>query len=123
MKVSQICRRGLWLEVMSCSPLPRVPQDKRSHDTRSDANTAKNSDAHESLPCDLVVDELSQVRGLEVGRLLIEEQVVVPAGLGVVAELVVSEGEVVEALATALGGGAEDVGEEADAELLVGTGV
>lgn len=101
------------------SPPFRIPQQKRTHHTRSDANAANNGDAQKAFLGDLVVDELSQVGGLEVGGLLLEEEVVVAAGLAVVAELVVAEGEVVEALAAALGGDAEDVGEEADAELLV----
>lgn len=101
------------------SPPFRVPQQESADDAGSDANAANNGDAQEALLGDLVVDELAQVGGLEVGRLLVEEEVVVAAGLAVVAELVVAEGEVVEAFAAALGGDAEDVGEEADTELLV----
>lgn len=100
-------------------PPPRVPQDESSYHTGGEADTTKNGDTHEALLGDLVVDELAQVRGLEVGRLLVEEEVVVAASLAVVAELVVAEGEVVQALAAALGGEAEDLGEETDAELLV----
>lgn len=101
------------------SPPFRVPQQECADDAGSDANAANDGDAQEALLGDLVVDELAQVGGLEVSGLLVDEQVVVAAGLAVVAELVVAEGEVVEAFAAALGGDAEDVGEEADAELLV----
>lgn len=101
------------------SPPFRVPQQECADDAGSDANAANDGDAQEALLGDLVVDELAQVRGLEVGRLLVEEEVVVAASLAVVAELVVPEGEVVQALAAALGGEAEDLGEETDAELLV----
>lgn len=101
------------------SPPFRVPQQESADDAGSDANAANDGDAQEALLGDLVVDELAQVGGLEVGGLLVEEQVVVAAGLAVVAELVVTKGEVVEAFAAALGGDAEDVGEETDAELLV----
>lgn len=99
--------------------LSRVAQQEGTHDTGGDADTAEDGDAHEALLGDLVVDELAQVGGLKVGGLLLEEEVVVAAGLSVVAELVAAEGEVVEAFAAALGGEAEDLGEEADAELLV----
>lgn len=60
---------------------------------------------------------------MKIRGLLVEEQVIVAASFGVVAELVVAESEVVEAFAAAFGGGAEDVGEEADTELLVCAGV
>ncbi|KAH6607824.1 hypothetical protein Trco_004137 [Trichoderma cornu-damae] len=100
------------------SPL-RIPQQKGADDTRGDADAADDGDAQEALLGDLVVDELAEVGGLEVGGFFVEEEVVVAAGLAVVAQLVVAEGEVVEAFAAALGGDAEDVGEEADAELLV----
>lgn len=108
-----------WRSLGWRSPPPRVPEDEGANDTGSDAHAAEDGHAHEALFGDLVVDELAQVRGLQVGGLLVDEEVVVPAGLAVVAELVVAEGEVVEALAAALGREAEDVGEEADAELLV----
>ena len=100
-------------------PPPCVLEEERADDARGDADTAEDGDAHEPLLGDLCVDELAQVRGLEVGGLAVEEEVVVAAGLAVVTELVVAQGEVVEAFAAALGGEAEDVGEETDAELLV----
>lgn len=103
----------------SHSPPLCIPQQKSTDNTSRDADAADNRHAEQALLGDLVVDELAQVGGLEVGGLLVEEEVVVAAGLAVVSELVVAEGEVVEALAAALGGDAEDVGEEADAELLV----
>ena len=53
---------------------------------------------------------------------MFEQQLVVSPCLGVVAELVVSKGEVVEAFATSLGGRAEDFGEELDAGVLVVAG-
>lgn len=104
-------------------PLSGIPQQECPHDTGGDSNTTEDGDAHEAFAGNLVVDELAQVGGLEVGGLLVEEEVVVAACLAVVAELVVAEGEVVEALAAALGGDAEDVREEADAELLIGADV
>lgn len=54
------------------SPPFRIPQQKRSHNTRGDANAANNGDAQQAFLGDLVVDELAQVGGLEVGGLLLE---------------------------------------------------
>lgn len=93
---------------MYSSP-PGISEDEGPHHTRSDADAAEDGDAHEPLLGDLVVDELAEVARLQVGGLLLDEELVVAASLGVVAELVVAEGEVVEALAAALGGEAEDV--------------
>lgn len=103
----------------SALPLSGILHDKRAHNAGGQADAAEDGDAEQPLLGDLVVDELAEVGGLEVGGLLVDEEVVVAAGLAVVAELVVAEGEVVEALAAALGGDAEDFGQEADAELLV----
>ncbi|KAI6757470.1 hypothetical protein HG531_003295 [Fusarium graminearum] len=93
--------------------------EKRSHDSGCYTNTTKYGDAHESFAGNLVVDERAQVRGLKVGGLLVEQEVVVASSFAVVAELVVAEGEVVEAFSAALRGDAEDIREQADAELLV----
>lgn len=56
---------------------------------------------------------------MQVGGLLLEQTVIVAPGVGIVAEFEVAQGEVVEALAAALGGGAKDFGEEDNAEVLV----
>lgn len=101
-------------EARTSSPLD-VPDQKRTDDAGGDSDAADDGDPHQPLLRDLVVHQLAQVRGLQVRGLLLEEEIVIAAGLAVVAELVVAEGEVVEALAAALGGDAEDLGEEADA--------
>lgn len=93
----------------------RILQEESPDNASGDSHAAEDGDAHETLLGNLVVDELTEVGGLQVGGLLVEQEVVVPPGLGVVCELVVAEGEVVEAFAAALGGEAEDVGEETDA--------
>lgn len=105
------------------SPPLRVPHQERPHHAGGHGHAAHDRHAHEPLLGDLVVDELPQVRRLQVRRLRLEELVVVPPRLGVVAQLVVAEGQVVEALAAAFRGGTEDLGEELDAELLVVAGV
>lgn len=50
---------------------------------------------------------------------MLEQQVVVPASLAIVAELVVPQGQVVEALPSTLRSAAEDLREKSDALLLV----
>ena len=60
---------------------------------------------------------------MQVGRLLIQQQVVVATGLAIVPELVVSEGEVVEAFSSSFGGGTEDLREQPDSFLLIVTSV
>lgn len=114
-----LCGTSLALRRSQPSPLAGILHDEGADDAGGEADAAEDGDAEEPLLGDLVVDELAQVGGLQVGGLLVEEQVVVAAGLAVVAELVVAEGEVVQALAAALGGDAKDFGQEADAELLV----
>ena len=48
---------------------------------------------------------------------------VVPLRLGVIAELVVTQRQIVETFAATLGRDAEDLGKQADAELLVVAGI
>lgn len=115
----RLARQYSCFAVLSASPLAGILHDESADDAGGEADAAEDGDAEEPLLGDLVVDELAQVGGLQVGGLLVEEQVVVAAGLAVVAELVIAEGEVVQALAAALGGDAKDFGQEADAELLV----
>lgn len=102
------------------SPLPAdIPHQHPADHPSRHGEAADDGDAHQALARDLVVDERPQVARLQVRGLLLEQQVVVPPGLGVVAQLEVAQGQVVEALAAALGRGAEDLGEEDDAEVLV----
>ena len=100
-----------WHAIRTDLPPARIPHKESTHNTSRNTHTTENRHTHKTFLGDLVVDELAQVSGLEVGGLALEEEVVVAAGLGVVAELVVAEGEVVEAFAAALGGDAEDIRE------------
>jgi hypothetical protein len=92
-------------------PLPGVPQEERSHDSSCYTNTTKYGNTHESFPSNLVVNECTQVRGLQVGGLLIEQEVVIAASFAVVAKLVVAECEIVEAFSAALRRDTEDIRE------------
>lgn len=71
-------------------PLSRVSQKERSHYTSRDTNATQDGNSHETLAGNLVIDQLAQVGRLQIGGLLVEKQVVVPAGFAVVAQLVVS---------------------------------
>lgn len=66
--------RSLFLSCLYFTlPLSSISQEESSHDTSGYANTAKDGDAHESFAGNLVVDEGAQVRGLQIGGLLVEE--------------------------------------------------
>lgn len=99
-------------------PLLSPEQDPPDH-AGGHGDAADDGDAHQPLPGHAVVDEPAQVRRLEVGRLLVQQQVVVSSGVGVVAELVVPQRQVVQALAAALRRYPEDLRQQADAQLLV----
>lgn len=79
---------------LSCFILspPRVPQNESTYHASCDTDATEDGDSHEPFLGDLVIDELAEVGGLEVCRLLLHEEVVVAAGFGIVAELVVAEG-------------------------------
>lgn len=98
---------------------PHIPKQYTTDHTGGDGDATDDRDAHQALLGHLVVDQGPQVGRLQVRGLLLQQEVIVSASLGVVAQLEVAEGEVVEALAAALGGRPEDLGEEDDAELLV----
>lgn len=102
-------------------PPARAPDEQASHYTCGHRDAAHDGNAHQTLLRDAVVDECLQAAGLEIGRLEVEQQLVVTAGLGIVAELVVAKRKVVKAFATALGAVAKDLGEEAHAFLLLTT--
>lgn len=89
---------------------PRVLHDESTHHASRDAHSAQYRNSHQPLLGYLVIDQLSQIPRLQVARLPLDEKIVVASCLGEIAELVVSEGEVVEALAAALGREAEDLG-------------
>lgn len=107
----------LFFPVLSLPPY--IPHQYPTNDTGRHGEAAHDRDTHQALPRHLVVYQRPQVGGLQVGRLLLEQEVVVPPSLGVVAQLEVTECQVVEALAAAFGRDAEDLGEEDDAKLLV----
>lgn len=100
-------------------PSPGILEEKSADNTGGDSHATKNGHSHEPLFCYLVINQLPQICSLEVIGLPLDEQVVVAAGFCIGAELVVSEGKVVEALAAALGREAKYFREEAYAELLV----
>lgn len=90
-----------------------------THNSCGDGKASHNSHAHQTLLVDFVLDQLAQALRLQIVRLDLHEVVVVSLRFSIVAEFVVSEGDVVEAFSSSLGALAVDVGEEADAFLLV----
>lgn len=111
---------GLHLPLQRRLPLsPHIPHQHASNHTCRHRKAAHDGNAHQPFLCDLVVDQRSQVARLQVCGLLFQQQVVVPPCLCVVAQFEVTQGQIVQAFAAALGRGAEDFGEEDDAELLI----
>lgn len=103
------------------SPLPLgTLENQAANNASSNSQTADNGHTDQALPGNLVVNQALEALGLQIVLLQIEQQLVVASGLGVIAQLVVAEGEVVEAFAAAVGRGAEDFGEQAHAFLLLG---
>lgn len=106
-----------------CLSLPLRPSDQHAHsDRRCRCQSSNNRNAHQAFLCNLIINQAPQTLRLQISLFQFQQTVIVAFRFGVIAELVVAQGEVVEAFATAVGGGTEDVGEEADAFLLVGTG-
>ena len=102
------------------SPLPlRAPNKQPTNNTSSNSKPTHNSNTKQALLLHLVLDQILQTLRLQVPLLELQKTIVVPPSLGVVSELVVPEGEIVQALAPAVGALSEDVGEELDAELLL----
>ena len=98
-------------------------EDRTSHHTSSKGQTTHNRNTHQTFLGHLLINQRPQTGGLQVGRLLVQQEVVVAAGLAIVPELVVSEGEVVEAFSSSFGGGTEDLREQPDSFLLIVTSV
>lgn len=81
----------LWLLVeVIARGLPLLAQQERTDNARRQTDTTDNGCPEKTLLGDLVIDELTEIRCLEVSRFLLEQVVVEAAGFSVVAELVVS---------------------------------
>lgn len=98
------------------SPLPHQQADPPNDSSRY---TTDDSNPHQSFLGDLVIDQASEAVRLEIMRFEVEQRGIIAASVGVVAELVVAQREVVQALPAAVGRGAEDLGEQPDAFLLL----
>lgn len=105
----------------SRSPPPSRFQQECAHQPRSNCDASHDCSAYETFLGDLVVDETLQASGLQVRWLKFEQQLIIPPGLRIVAEFVVSKGKVVETLTATFTRPPEDIGQEAHAFLLVGT--
>jgi hypothetical protein len=99
-------------------PLPRTLQQKAPHNPRRNRDSSHDSHAHHALLCHLIIDQVLQAASLQIRRLQLQQQLVVPPCFCVVSQLVVAQRKVVEAFAAALARVAEDFGEKAYALLL-----
>lgn len=104
-------RHEIALEQSSASkplPLPSTLEDEASNHSRRHHKSTNDRRAHQSLLRNLVVNQPLQAPRLEIPRLVLQEQVVVPSRLGIAAQFVVSQRQVVKTLPPALRGAAED---------------
>jgi hypothetical protein len=102
------------------SPLPlRAPNKQPTNNTRSNSKPTHNSHPKQPLLLHLILNQILQTLRLQIPLLQLQQTVVIPPSLCIISQLVVSESEVVEALAPAVGALSEDVGEQLDAELLL----
>jgi hypothetical protein len=123
--LNRLCtnRPGLDSQPHKTSSLPpSAPNKQPAQNTGSNRQPTHNRHPDQSLPLHLLVDQLPQTLRLQIPRLQIQQQVVIPPRLGVVAQLVVAQREIVQTLASAVGAGAEDLGEELYAVLLLRAG-
>jgi hypothetical protein len=93
-------------------------EEQTANNTSSHCQTTDNSNTHQALLGNLVINQLPQTLSLQIVRLQIDEQLIVATSLCIRAKLVVSESEIVKTFATAVGWWAEDFGEQAYAFLL-----
>lgn len=102
-------------------PLPLLSSsDQEAHaHGRCCRQSSNDGNAHQTLLCDLVIDQLAQTLRLQIARLDLEQVVVVSPCLGVVAKLVVAQGKIVQTLSTSVRRGTEYVAQEPDALLLL----
>lgn len=107
----------------SLSPLPLCSlEEQSSNNTRRHSQSSNNRHPDQALFRDLILDQLAQALCLQVPRLDVQQTVVVTLRLGVVAQFVVSQREVVETFSSAVRALAEYVGEKTYAFLLFDAG-
>jgi hypothetical protein len=97
----------------------RASDKQPTNNTSSNSKTTHDSNTKQALLLHFILNQILQTLRLQIPLLQLQKTVVVPPGLGVVPQLVVSEGKVVKALAPAVRALSEDVGKELDAELLL----
>ena len=100
---------------------PYVPQQYAANYASRDSDAADDGNPHEAFLGHLVVNHCSQICRLQISGLLLREEVVVSPCLAVVAQLVVAQSEIVQALPASFWRGPKDLREEHYAEMLVGS--
>lgn len=105
------------------SPSSSSFDNQAAHHTCRHGEASYNGDAHETLLCHLLVNERTQAGRLEIGRLLLQKQIVVSAGFSIVSQLIVAQSKIVKTFSSSLGCPAEDLGEKAHTFLLVGSSI
>lgn len=93
------------------SSLPLCAFNQHPHtDSRSRRQPTHNRHAHQPFLTHLLIDQLPQTLRLQIAALELEQTIIIPPRLGVIPQLIIAQGEVVETFAAAFGTRAEDVG-------------
>lgn len=100
-------------------PSLRTLEDHSPHQTSRQSQPTHNRDTQQPLLVDLLIDQRSQTSRLHVGRLLIQQQVVVASSFAIVPQLVVPQRQIVETFSSTFGRSTEDFRQQPDAFLLV----
>lgn len=103
-------------------PSPGTFKQHASYHARRDGNPTQDRNTHEAFFRNLIIYQSPQAARLKIPRLMVDQEIVVPPCFRVVAELVVSQSQIEETFAPALGGCAEDLGEQTDPFLLFAAG-
>ncbi|KAK8217303.1 hypothetical protein M8818_001556 [Zalaria obscura] len=76
------------------SPPPlRAPNQQPTHHARRNRQPAHNRNPHQSFLRNLIINQPPQTHRLHIPALQLQQQIVIPPGLGIVAQLVVPERE------------------------------
>lgn len=107
-EVPMLTRRLVYISLSPKLSSASALDEETADQSGSKGNPANDGNSDQTLFRDLVVDQLAQAGGLQVSGLVVEQEIVIPTGFGVVAQLEVSESEVVKAFPASFGSAAED---------------
>lgn len=102
---------------------PRVPHQHASHDAHRHCSRTDDSHTIQPLSLHLIINQAPQALRLQIPRLDVQQTVIIPLRLAKVAQFVVPQPQIVQALSPPLRACAVDFGEQSHAFLLLGAQV